>query len=317
MRLGRALVILAAPVLYFAAARRILPTSGRRLAVLALVLAGAYYAAARAAARIARGEPRVALLHRALALGFLALAPAVTLGPNHLVIVWSVVGLVLVVGGFAVGAPRLRAGGLAISGLAWARWFAALGENTGRAGTFLLAHPALPTTVAIAVTAVLGALVYRARERGEGPPLGHWERLVRPILLLVAIGSVALLVAAELDQYRTLAIPPPYVPRGRVWMWRDGAAGVGRAAHAGPLRRGSAALAPSERRWAARTGGHGSSRLSGRRSRTRASWPDASSWCSPGSTARWRRRSRTFPSARASGSGRWGPSAQPFCSSGT
>jgi uncharacterized membrane protein len=219
-RLGRALVILAAPALYFSAARRILhDPSGRQLALLALVLAAAYHVAARAAARSARAEPRVAVLHRALALGFLAVAPAVTLGPHHLVIVWSVVALGLLIGGFALDAPRLRAGGLALGALAWGRWFAALGEDTGRAGTFLLAHPALPSTIAIVVAAVLGALVYRARERNQAP-LASGERLMRPILLLVAIVSVALLVTAELDQYRTLAIPPPYVPivKSVVWM---------------------------------------------------------------------------------------------------
>jgi uncharacterized membrane protein len=219
-RFVRALVILAAPVLYFVAARRILhdPT-GRRLAVLSLALAAGYYLAARAAAHSADGDARIALLHRAIAVGFVALAPAVTLGPQHLVIVWSVVGLVLLMGGFAVGASRLRAGGLTISALAWWRWFDGLGENTGRAGTFLLAHPALPATIAIVLTAVLGALAYRARERAEAP-LARWERLVRPVLLLVAVGSAAFLLGAELDQYRTLAIPPPYVPivKSVVWM---------------------------------------------------------------------------------------------------
>ena len=189
LRLGRALIILGAPALYFAAARRVLDDpSGRRLALLALALAAAYLVAARVAGRSARGGPRVALLHRALALAFLTLAPAVTLGRHDLVIAWSVEGLVLLLGGFALSVPGLRAGGLAISALAWGRWFEAVGENAGRAGTFLIAHPALPATVAVAVTAVLGALVYRARERA-GATLGWWERFARPILLLVAIGS--------------------------------------------------------------------------------------------------------------------------------
>ena len=164
LRLGRALVILGAPALYFAAARRILDDpSGRRLAVLALALGALYLVAARAAARSER--PRVAWLHRAVALAFLAVAPAVTFGRHGLVIAWTVVGLVLLLGGLVLNTPGLRVGGLAISALAWARWFSALGEDAGRAGTFLIAHPALPATLAVGVTAVLGALAYRARER--------------------------------------------------------------------------------------------------------------------------------------------------------
>jgi uncharacterized membrane protein len=220
LQLARALIILGAPATYFTAAQRMLDDpSGRRLAVLALLLAGIYFVAAPVAARSPRGGPRVALLHRAVALAFLALAPAATLGRHDLVIAWCVEGLVLLLGGFALGAPRLRAGGLALSVLGWGRWFTALGEDAGRAGTFLVAHPALPATVAVAVTAVLGALVYRARERG-GAELARWERVVRPVLLLVAVGSPALLLTVELGQFRTLAIPPPYVPvvKSVVWM---------------------------------------------------------------------------------------------------
>src|SRR5262245_15087092 len=48
IQLGRSLVILGAPALYFAAARRILDDpAGRRLAVVALALAGLYFVAAR------------------------------------------------------------------------------------------------------------------------------------------------------------------------------------------------------------------------------------------------------------------------------
>jgi uncharacterized membrane protein len=220
VELARMLLVLAAPAVYFAAVRRILDDpGGRRLALLALGLAGLHWLGARLAAVSARGGARVAFCHRAVALAFLALAPAVTLGTHHLVVAWCVVGLVLLSGGFALGAPGLRGGGLAITALGWGRWLAAVETDPGRAGTFLLAHPALPATVALAVTAALGALLYRARER-TATPLARGEWAVRPVLLLAAVGSVALLVTMELSQFRTLAIPPPYVPiiKSVVWM---------------------------------------------------------------------------------------------------
>ena len=220
VELARSLVILGAPAVYFAVARRVLDDlPSRRLATLALVLAALYFVAARLATRSAGGGPRVALLHSAVSLAFLTLAPAVTLGRHDLVVAWSVEGLALLYGGFALSAPMLRAGGLAISALAWGRWFAALGEDHGRAGTFLVAHPALLATVAVVVTAALGALVYRVRERAA-TPLRPWERIARPSLLLVAVASVALLLTEELGQFRTLAIAPPYVPfiKSVVWM---------------------------------------------------------------------------------------------------
>jgi uncharacterized membrane protein len=220
VKLARSLVILGAPAAYFAVAWRILDDpSGRRLATLALVLAGLYFVAAHLAAGRAAGGPRVALLHDAVALAFLTLAPAVTLGRHNLVIAWSVEGLALLCSGFVLSSPRLRMGGFAVSALAWSRLFTALGQDSGRAGTFLLAHPALPATVAVVATAALGALVCRARERAEAPP-GRWERFVRPALLLAAVGSAALLLTVELGQFRTLAIPPPYVPvvKSVVWM---------------------------------------------------------------------------------------------------
>jgi uncharacterized membrane protein len=220
VELARILLVLGAPAAYFAAVREVLDDpSGRRLALLALALAALYLAAARSAARSARGGPRVAFFHRAVALAFLAMAPAVTLRRHELVIAWSVTGLVLLWGGFQLSEKWVRAAGLAVSALGWVRWFAALQEDTGAAGAFLLAHPALPATLAVAVTAALGALVYRASEAAEAP-LGPWERLARPVLLLVAVGSMALLVTTELARFRTLAIPPPYVPvvQSVVWM---------------------------------------------------------------------------------------------------
>ena len=308
VRLGRALVILAAPALYFAAARRILDDpSGRRLAALALALAGLYLVAARVAARSARGGPGVAWLHRAVALAFLALAPAVALGRRDLVIAWSIEGLVLLLGGFALSSPGLRAGGFAISALAWTRWFAALGEDAGRAGTFLIAHPALPSTVAVVVTAVLGALAYRVRERGA--TLGRWETVARPVLLLVAVGSAALLVTVELAQYRTLAIPPPYVPvvKSVVWMLATMALLALARGDRTRILFGVATvllLALTGEALGGRTSGPGSSRRSGPPSATRAFSRDACWWSSSGSTARWSRPCPTSESACAADSPR-------------
>jgi hypothetical protein len=218
--LARALVVLTGPAAYFTAAGRILedPTGGR-LAALALALGALYLGAAGLARRRSWGGPRATLLHAALALAFLTLAPAVWLGRHNLAIAWSVEGLVLLWGGLRLRSPRLRLGALVIDALAWGRWFTALSADAGRAGTFLLAHPALPATVAVAATAALGALVYRARER-DGAPLAPGEALARPALWLVAVLSVTVLLSVELGQFRTLAIPPPYVPvvKSVVWM---------------------------------------------------------------------------------------------------
>jgi uncharacterized membrane protein len=218
VRFTRAVLVLGAPAAYFLAARRVLDGAGGwRLTGVALGLAALYLVAARLAAR--RDERGIALFHGAVALAFLAVAPAAALDRHDLTIAWVIEGLVLVWGGFRLGAPRLRAAGLLLQALAWGRWFAALGEDGGRAGVFLLAHPALPATVAIAAIAGLAAGLYAARER-VAAPLRSWERLARPGLCLVAIGSVALLLTLELDQFRTLAVLPPFVPvvKAVVWM---------------------------------------------------------------------------------------------------
>jgi hypothetical protein len=220
IQLARGLLILATPALYFAAARRVLDDpSGSRLATLALVLGALYLGAARVVRWSRRGGARVAVLHGAVGVAFLVVAPAAWLGRNDLAIAWSVEGLALLWGGVRLGSSRVRLWAIVVDALALGRWFTALSEDAGRAGTFLLAHPALPATITVAVTAALGALVYRARERG-GTPLGRGESLAQPALWLVSVLSPAVLLSAEFSQFRTLVIPPPYVPvvKAVVWM---------------------------------------------------------------------------------------------------
>ncbi len=78
----------------------------------------------------------------------------------------------------------------------------------GTGGAFLLGHPALPATVVFAVAAAVGAAVYR---RHEAEPLGPGRRegLARPLLILAALGSLPLLVTAELSQFQPLGLPSP------------------------------------------------------------------------------------------------------------
>ena len=220
VELARSLVILGAPAAYFAVAWRILDDpSGRRLATLALVLAGLYFVAPHLAAGRAAGGPRVALLHSAVALAFLTLAPAVTLGRHNLVIAWSVEGLALLCSGFVLSSPRLRMGGFAVER---ARLEPVV--HGARAGQWPGGH--VPPRASRAAG-------HRRRRRDGGPrcpglpgtgaggvPPVRWERFVRPALLLAAVGSAALLLTVELGQFRTLAIPPPYVPvvKSVVWM---------------------------------------------------------------------------------------------------
>jgi hypothetical protein len=218
--LAHALLILAGPAVYVAAVRRVLEDpSGRRLAGVAVALGTLYLAAAWLVRRSPRGGARAALLHGAVGVALLTVAPAAWLGRQDLAIAWSVEGLVLLWGGFRLGSPRLRLAALGVDLLAWGRWVAALSGDTGPPGTFLLAHPALPATIAVSVTAGLGALLYRAREP-SAVPLARAERLARPVLGLVAVLSVAVLLSAELGQFRTLVIPPPYIPvvKSVVWM---------------------------------------------------------------------------------------------------
>ena len=321
VRLARALIILGAPALYFAVARHVLDDpSGRRLALVALALAGTYLVAARVAARSPRGGPRVALLHHAPALAFLALAPAVTLGRHDLVIAWSVEGLVLLLGGFTLSTPGLRAGGLAISALAWGRLARGAraerrpGGDVPHRAPGAAGHPRRRGDRGRRRARLPGSRARRGNARPVGalrtpaPPPGRGRERGAP-------------PDVELGQFRTLAIPPPYVPvvKSVVWMLAtmvllalargDGTRVLLGVATLLLVALVGEALGGTDR-WA---------RLQPSRPAmgTRASWPAVSSSCSPGSSVRWPRACRISASARARGSARWARSAPPSCCSGT
>jgi len=206
--LGTRLLILATPTAYFLAARQLLaPAHTPWLALLCLGLATAYLLAGHWSLSLARTDASLALLHFALALAFLTLTFAVQLTEHALAIAWSVEGVALLWGGFRLGAPKLRAGACVVLALAWTRWFTMLPADGSHGGTFLVDHPALPATVVVVVSAGLAAALYRPR---NGEATG-WEAVARPVLILVALGSAALFVTIELNQFRALWLPPPYV----------------------------------------------------------------------------------------------------------
>lgn len=214
-----ALLILAAPTVYFLAARRLLaPAHTLWLALLCLVLATAYVLAGQWALRVARAAAPFVLLHFALALVFVTLTFAVQVTRHALAVAWSVEGIALLWGGFQLGVARLRAGALLVLALAWTRWLTMLAIDSGHGGLFLVDPPAFPATAAVAVTAALGAALYRARDQAR---IGwqRWEAVARPVLILVAVGSAALLATAELDDFRPLRLPPPYVGVLKTVVW--------------------------------------------------------------------------------------------------
>ena len=218
VRLGRALVILAAPALYFAAARRVLDDpSGRRLALWRSRSRGptswrrGWQPAARVAARYRAALPRA----RPRLPGVGARGDPWAARPGDRV----------VRGGTGAPARRLRSRRAG----APRGWFgpqrARVGTVVRRAGRGCGAGGDVPPRAPCAAG--------HPRGRGDRCPRrprlpGHerdatprsWERLARPALLLVSVGSAALLLTVELGQFRTLAIPPPYVPvvKSVVWM---------------------------------------------------------------------------------------------------
>ena len=213
-----ALLGLAAPTLYFLALRHLVvgePRSTLPLACLGLALG--YVLAGQWALRERHGNQPLGALCLSLALGFVSIALALRLSRHALVVGWGVEALLLYLCGHRLELRRLRAGAVLVFVVTWGRWYTLLSDG-GLPGPFLLSHPALPATAAVAVTAALAASIGAARQRAGRRQAG-WERVVPPIMVLVAVGSVAALLSDELARFRTLAIPPPYVPTVTTVVW--------------------------------------------------------------------------------------------------
>jgi uncharacterized membrane protein len=198
------LLILAAPVAYFVAARAILyPELKTWLALLCLGVA----AVSTALGRWAIGAPAgasLALLQWAVGLAFLTLAFPIQFTEHGTTIAWSVEGAAIVWGGFRLDARRLRLGGLAVLTLAALRWLVLVLEPVPHSGAFVLDHPVLIPTAFLALGATVTAVIYRWHQLA-GVALAE-ERFAWPILALVAVLSGALFLTLELQGHRALGL---------------------------------------------------------------------------------------------------------------
>src|SRR5262249_34791786 len=80
---------------------------------------------------------------------------------------------------------------------------------------FLVGSPLLVPTLVFAAAAGLGAWLY-ARRAGE---VTGWERAARPLLLLAAIGSLALFVSIELAEFPPLRVARAYLAVLQTLVW--------------------------------------------------------------------------------------------------
>ncbi|MBI4013285.1 MAG: DUF2339 domain-containing protein, partial [Candidatus Rokubacteria bacterium] len=209
-------LVLAVPLAYVVAARAILhPDYTPWLALLCLGLALVYALLGRWALDAAPGTPALALLHGAVALGFLTLTFAVQFGPHLTTIAWSVEGVAVLWGAFRLGSRRLRLGALAVLALAGGRWLMLVTNQPGSTGTFLVGSPLFVPTLAFAAACALGAFLYDR----EAPETAGWEAGARPLLVLAAVGSLALFVTTELTEFPPLRFVRGYVAVLRTLVW--------------------------------------------------------------------------------------------------
>lgn len=209
------LVVLAAPAVYFAAARAVLwPTQASWLALLCLALGAYYVAVARGTLGAPRVGPSLLLLHGAVALGFLTVAFPIQLSRYGTTIAWSVEGAALIWGGLRLRALGMRVAGLVVLGLAATRCLAIL-VGVRHGGAFAADNPALLSTLILAAAAGVAAVLYRP----DAAPAADAERYARPCLTAAAVGMVGLLLTSELDGHARLLDPALHdVAISLVWL---------------------------------------------------------------------------------------------------
>lgn len=209
------LLILAAPVAYFVAARAILyPELKTWLGLLCLVLAAFYLLVGRWAMRSVSDGAYLALFHLAIALAFLTLTFPVQFGRHGVTIAWSVEGAALLWGGFRLGAQKLRLGALAILALALLRWLTIATGPASHGGALFADSPALLPTLFFVAAVAAASLLYGRRDQA----VTGREIFARPALIVIALGSGALFATMELNQHPT-TLPSAYVSIVTTLVW--------------------------------------------------------------------------------------------------
>jgi hypothetical protein len=222
-RAASLLLAVGVPLAYALETRAILwPGRPHALAALYLALAGLYLVLGRWAAGAPAGGPRLAAVHRAVALGLLTLCLAVRWSGPHLLLAWGVEGLALVWGGVRLASRGMRRGGLVVLGLAVGRWAMLVGEQTSAGGAFLVDSPLFAPTLVLAGACALAA---RLHDRGA-PETGSRGSRARPLLVLAALGLLAGFVTAELAAFPPLRMQPGLLASLRTLVWVAAAAPV-------------------------------------------------------------------------------------------
>jgi uncharacterized membrane protein len=198
---GAGVIALAAPAVFFAAARSVLwPGHAPWLALVCLVLAAYYVGLARLTLGAPGVGPLLLVLHGAIALGFLTLTFPIQFAEHGTTIAWSVEGAALVWGGLRLRAGLLRTGGLIVLVLGTVRWIVLIADEPAHHGAFLVDDPTLLSTLVYVVATAVTARLYRT----EGAPLADPERYVRPWLAVASVASAAILLTTELHRHPDL-----------------------------------------------------------------------------------------------------------------